>query len=547
MDRQISYNGPLTPSPLPCNFPGSRSPTLKKHPLPPKPPISMYFHAYTPLSPQPKTALRDMAARHVEHGKSIPVNNGQNRPFANHHATASSNGVSSSPHADSVIRPSGEVNLPGPGSVTGHENDRDETSSINSDDLLHPDELFSRIWKRSDDESCEASLAHKTVDNGSETSSATSKVRGIGVPGERHPNVADDGRNDPPAAPIDRPELHRDSTPSLGTCDEADTEPSPPEAGFTCAIASPSPSPDLLGSQHPQAGPGPETIMRDEFVVDDTKAAPESCEGKAGNRTDVVTTIQSAQINRPLVGDAGLDNDERRLAKESQAPVLSRLRQRTRLVKQPKGTLASTRSLRRRPNTESTRSERLPAVSVVIPTCRTDELAASTRANSPTRARRLNRRGGSDSFNVDNNRGTQAVTGGDSPLSGGSSPKARGRPRTRPKRAIENTSASTNDIVGTCTSLSQALLNGGLAVTLGETQEIFGRGILRIQTHGPRHAYFMTFLPEAPDRASMISPFKMPPDSSLTISLRIHPRDKCHTKDVVGELGQQHVRMEICR
>lgn len=108
MDRQISYNGPLTPSPLPCNFPGSRSPTLMKHPLPPKPPISMYFHAYTPLSPQPKTALRDVAAQYVERGKSIPVNNGQNRPFANHHATASSNGVSSSPHADSVIRPSGE-------------------------------------------------------------------------------------------------------------------------------------------------------------------------------------------------------------------------------------------------------------------------------------------------------------------------------------------------------------------------------------------------------------------------------------------------------
>lgn len=87
------------------------------------------------------------------------------------------------------------MNLPRPGSVTGLGNDCDETSSINSDDLLHPDELFSRIWKRSDTESCEASVAYKTVDNGSETSSATSKVRGIGVPGESHPNVAYDGRN----------------------------------------------------------------------------------------------------------------------------------------------------------------------------------------------------------------------------------------------------------------------------------------------------------------------------------------------------------------
>jgi hypothetical protein len=86
------------------------------------------------------------------------------------------------------------VILPRP--VTGLENDCDETSSINSDDLLHPDELFSGIWKRSDAESCEALVAHKTMDNGSETSSATSKVRGIGVPGESHPDVADDGRND---------------------------------------------------------------------------------------------------------------------------------------------------------------------------------------------------------------------------------------------------------------------------------------------------------------------------------------------------------------
>ncbi|RDH26293.1 hypothetical protein BDQ94DRAFT_164598 [Aspergillus welwitschiae] len=154
MDRQISYNGALTSSSLPCNFPGSRSPTLMKHPLPPKPPISI-----------------------------------QNRPFANHHATASSNGVCSSPRADSVIGPSGE------GSVTGLEDDCDETSSINSDDLLHPDELFSRIPTRSDTDSCEASVAHKNMDSGSETSSAASKVRGISVPGESQPDVADDGRS----------------------------------------------------------------------------------------------------------------------------------------------------------------------------------------------------------------------------------------------------------------------------------------------------------------------------------------------------------------
>lgn len=74
---------------------------------------------------------------------------------------------------------------------------------------------------------------------------------------------------------------------------------------------------------------------------------------------------------------------------------------------------------------------------------------------------------------------------------------------------MKNTSASTNDIVGTCIGQSEGPLDNRLAVTLDETQQIFGRGILRIQTHGPRHTYFMTFLPEAP-----FDPSKMRPDRS---------------------------------
>jgi hypothetical protein len=289
-------------------------------------------------------------------------------------------------------------------------------------------------------------------------------------------------------------------------------DPTLPEVRFTCALASPSPSPDFLGSQHRQAGLGPET-MRNGSVVNDTNATPESCYDQAGDRRDVVTTVRSVQINRPSVGEAVLDNDERgRLAKESEAPEFSRLRQRTGLVKQSKVTLASTRSLRRRPNAESTLQERLPTVSVVIPTRRSDELAASTKTNPPTRARRYSDWGGSDCGNLKNDRPTLAVTGEYSPSSGGSNPRARGRPRKRPKRVIENISASTNDIVRKCNGQSQTPLDGGLAVTLGETQEIFGRGVLRIQSHGPRHAYFMTFLPEVTDRPSMVSTSEMSPD-----------------------------------
>jgi hypothetical protein len=55
---------------------------------------------------------------------------------------------------------------------------------------------------------------------------------------------------------------------------------------------------------------------------------------------------------------------------------------------------------------------------------------------------------------------------------------------------------------------------GGLAASLDQTQEIFGRGVLRVQAHGPRHAYFMTFLPEVSHRPSMPSPSEMPPEQS---------------------------------
>lgn len=146
--------------------------------------------------------------------------------------------------------------------------------------------------------------------------------------------------------------------------------------------------------------------------------------------------------------EASSDNDERgRLTEESQAPASPRFGRQTRPVEQSKVPLTSTRSLRPRPNAESTRFERLPAVSVVIPTRRT-EFVASTKTNAPTRARRYGNRSGSDSSNLKKDR---------------SSPKARGCSRKRPKRAMENTSASTNDIVGKCTGQSQLPSDGSFS------------------------------------------------------------------------------------
>ncbi len=215
MDRQVSYNGPLSSSPLPYNFPASQPSTLMNHPLPQKPPISMHFHAYTPPARKPASPC-NMAAQHVGRGKSILANNDRESPFERHHATASSIGVFSGPHIESVISPSSEgsyrstasyyprllsVILPRPDTIPGLENECDKTSSIDSDgdDLPHPDKLFSWIWNNSDAESCKASAALQNVDDRpclDETSSTTSEGRCIGLSCESLPGDADDADDD---------------------------------------------------------------------------------------------------------------------------------------------------------------------------------------------------------------------------------------------------------------------------------------------------------------------------------------------------------------
>lgn len=236
--------------------------------------------------------------------------------------------------------------------------------------------------------------------------------------------------------------------------------------------------------------------------------------------------MQSVRTCSPSVKEAGLGNDERgRPTEESQATALSRFGPRILPLEQSKSPLTHTRSLRPQPSTDAAWSERLPTVSVLIPARRTDDLVARTKTSPPTRARRYSRRGGGDSSNLNHDRATRALTREDSPFSGGSNSKTRGRPRKRAKRAIENT-ASTND-------QSPNPSVGGLDVTLGKTQEIFGRGILRIQAHGPRHVYFMSFLPEEHHQPSMPSTFEDQEKHSRS-------RDSGVSTHCENQIGNQH-------
>ncbi|KAL2819831.1 hypothetical protein BJX63DRAFT_363608 [Aspergillus granulosus] len=135
-------------------------------------------------------SLRGMAAQHVDHGKSIAMNNNRERRFAHHHASTSSIGAFSHPHIDSVICPSTED------TIIRLENDYPKTNNIDGDNLPHPDKLFSWIWNNSDTGSCEASVARRSVDDRpslDKTSSTTSKVRRIDLSGESLPGDANDG------------------------------------------------------------------------------------------------------------------------------------------------------------------------------------------------------------------------------------------------------------------------------------------------------------------------------------------------------------------
>ncbi|KAL4779925.1 hypothetical protein BJX76DRAFT_364805 [Aspergillus varians] len=144
---QIFYNGPLSFSSLPCTFLASCPSILMNHPLPPKPPISMYFHVYSPAC-KPATILRDAAP---------------------------------SPYKDSVIC------LSSKDIITRLENDQVKASnSEDSKDYKPPylDELFACIRNNSKGRSCEALAVPPSVDNRLDldgTSSTTSEVRGTGL------------------------------------------------------------------------------------------------------------------------------------------------------------------------------------------------------------------------------------------------------------------------------------------------------------------------------------------------------------------------------
>ncbi|KAE8372394.1 hypothetical protein BDV26DRAFT_297917 [Aspergillus bertholletiae] len=78
------------------------------------------------------------------------------------------------------------------------------------------------------------------------------------------------------------------------------------------------------------------------------------------------------------------------------------------------------------------------------------------------------------------------------------------------------TSVLADDTTGEHSNSLQRPLDGSFLSTTGEAQEVFGRGILRIQPHGPRSAYVITFLPD------VVQPASMPSTSELSCEKPSH-------------------------
>ncbi|GFF61393.1 hypothetical protein IFM51744_10671 [Aspergillus udagawae] len=174
------------------------------------------------------------------------------------------------------------------------------------------------------------------------------------------------------------------------------------------------------------------------------------------------------------------------------------------------------RVLRSRVNAKSNRRDRQSSVAVVIPVRRSASPMAGTSRDSLVQPSHHVHQA-SASCDSEEDQPTDIFTGNHSLLKrkaaadGGEHPRKRRR-RDLISKTAQNTSVSARCPSKGCIAAHETPSGVDCSTSPGEAQEIFGRGIIRIQPHGQRHAYFLTFLPDAVDRPpSPVQP-RPPPD-----------------------------------
>lgn len=238
--------------------------------------------------------------------------------------------------------------------------------------------------------------------------------------------------------------------------------------------------------------------MQDGSVVGDTVHEENGVDRTRSPEREGVAA--SAQVNEPSMAESISEGDGiGKLTEDCHTSILSCSASQSRLSNLSQDTLVESPSPQLRRSARSTQRRQYPAVSVVIPTRRNNEFLARTSKNRQISSKRRRHRVISD-----HDRETRrSLYDESSPHSEELNNLASCRSPKRLKRAKGNHSSSNIAVVEECAKKTQGSSDGGMAFTLGETEEIFGRGVLRIQANGPRFAYFMTFLPEVSCHPSM--------------------------------------------
>lgn len=277
---------------------------------------------------------------------------------------------------------------------------------------------------------------------------------------------------------------------SSAASNQFDNETTPPDRSSACKPQPPSLSRFENRPQHEATAlAGPSQCQEN--------AAETATRGKTDNPADEeATEEQLAQTNRPIGGQ-----DVRNHIEENGAPIKNdrtstlSSNQQLQPARQPKVFSTQHRSLRHRHKRSGSRTQ-LPSVSVVIPVRRPHRLMAGNIENPKGYGRRERRKRNNNLTTHDSARDRSSVSRSGHE-EGREHPRKRCRHTPQSKRPACNNQKLAGQSAGRLTGVSQQSPNLGSVTGPNETKEVFGRGILRIQSHGPRHAYFMTFLPDA--------------------------------------------------
>lgn len=310
------------------------------------------------------------------------------------------------------------------------------------------------------------------------------------------------------------PGLPEDRVEALGTHRQSSAKMTPPICNYPYMYISRSPSTGVLDSTLNAGGESRGAQLEE--------SASEGPKGEGAR--NAVTVTESLQHRSHGVKNPSTDTGEKDgRPDDSDGEGAASGSEQTRPNGPSKTAPGRTRSLCRHLQARPGRTKQFPSVSEITPIRQPDSQAARTTRKSPPRTLR----GRQDSYN---NRNGESDPAAGELIEDHSTSIC--RPNCEPKECqaktcshppeakttAGGTSALADDATRSRLSPPERLPDSSFPSISGEAQEVFGRGILRIQPHGPRNAYVITFLPDVIQPASMLSTSEMPFEKSSNSS-----------------------------